>query len=342
METNDSSGLGDGVDHGALVASIEEEILRTASQRTFVHVYSALIKLHIMQGIDPLYRIRLQPVSSMELSRSEVESVSKVVEKESPPTYLVTVNILGLYGPNSPLPRYYTEQIAAEALNETHGFRFFLDLIHQRLYQILYDKKVKGLPHHSVENQLTAQRALLALVGMRPSKGKLSDPVSHEVLKNLNIFRHRLGTKEGLIALTNSLFDTKKTKVTEFVEDYLRLKDDSRFVLSKSGNTLGDNCVIGRGLRQSTSRVTVDVGRISQTNYAYWIDGESGWQILIELYRRFASNFVTIYLRFEIEGATCGSCLEAQSGAGLRLGRDAWLREPRKEADSLAACLQLV
>ena len=81
-------------------------------------------------------RVRVRPDLSLAFPAADVARVERTGQNGA--DLLVTTTFLGLYGVSSPLPTHYTEDLMDEAAADSSVSRDFLDIIHQRLYQLYF------------------------------------------------------------------------------------------------------------------------------------------------------------------------------------------------------------
>ncbi|MDP4943094.1 MAG: type VI secretion system baseplate subunit TssG [OM182 bacterium] len=325
------------------VVALENKLLAHASRLTLVQAYTALSRLTTLQGLDPMHNIRLRPALTMEMARSEIESIEKAVLGDGTPIYFVNTNILGLYGQRSPLPKFVTEDISADSADDTLGMKFFLDLIHQRLHQLLYRSRISKKPNYSREGLEANQRTLFTMIGMREaSRQEASKRSSHALLRHLNIFRHQRGTSVGLTALFGSLFDSEEVKLVEHQQRWVRLHHRERLSLGVAGHQIGFNSLIGKGLVDSHGLVTISAGKLTKKTYKKWLKSESDWQDLKMVTRKFLNQIISVKLEYEIDRVAVFDKLDNREAPQLVLGRNAWLLGSHDNNSTLKACVTLL
>src|SRR5919108_3991821 len=77
--------------------------------------------------------VRVRPELSLAFPAADIAGIEKRGEG-----YLVTARFLGLYGPASPLPTFYTEELLDEAAADACATREFLDIVNHRLYNLFF------------------------------------------------------------------------------------------------------------------------------------------------------------------------------------------------------------
>lgn len=321
--------------------AFESRLLNYGSRLSLVQAYCALIKLAEFRGLDPQHAVRLRPALTMEMARSEIESIEREDREGSHSIYFINTNIFGLYGQRSPLPRSFTEDIAADMADDLPGMKIFLDLIHQRLHQLLIKSRIHKRPNFTAESMQAAQRSLFTMVGMRDvQSGRASRRFNQTVLNNLNIFRHQRGTTTGLRALFSSLFNSREIRLLEHEVRWVRLRDGERLSLGMSGHQIGFNSLVGSGLLDRHGLVTVSAGHISHKVYKTWLKNEEDWRDLKAITKKFLNQVMSVHLNYEVDQKSVFP--QAEGSPQIVLGRNSWLLGSLENPPTLRASVRLV
>ncbi|WP_018911702.1 type VI secretion system baseplate subunit TssG [Thiomonas sp. FB-6] len=78
--------------------------------------------------------VRTRPSLTLGIEAGEVASAKRLPDGR----WSITANVFGLYGPGSPLPVYYTEDLLEEAREGRHATRGLIDLLNHVLYPLLF------------------------------------------------------------------------------------------------------------------------------------------------------------------------------------------------------------
>ncbi|MBU2551226.1 MAG: type VI secretion system baseplate subunit TssG, partial [Proteobacteria bacterium] len=83
------------------------------------------------------HRIRVRPLVSLGFPETDIY---KIEEKRIGQTirYILTATFLGLYGPGSPMPSHYTEDLLDEASHDRTVTRDFLDVFSDPFYRLFF------------------------------------------------------------------------------------------------------------------------------------------------------------------------------------------------------------
>ena len=319
---------------------VNTSVLTSPTQYSLVEVYRGLTEEVIRKGGDPLHHIRLRPVLDFALPRSQVQSIEIESLNSGIEIYWIDVNLPGLYGQQSVLPNFFTEDLVRADHQESNGARFFLDLLHQRLYQVLLAVREHQLPHGSDENLHQARQVLLALGGLRGVQwlDEFSDPAF--VLRNINLFRYQRGTNAGLKALLGNLFGDAPVVVEEFCDRQINIPTNQRCRLSGARGQLGVNSILGNRIDDSQSKVNVTIGPVSDVTFKYWALTKTHWSELKALVADFVNQPLIVDFKFVVEAPERLHLLLGKSSG--RLGQNAWLLQRDNEQDFVQAQLRLL
>jgi len=129
---------------GNLNAALLSEVLAHGRQFDFYQAVRVLLALHpeaaTPGGHGQLSKeaVRFCANPSLGFPASDIESVRRETAPAAAlPPYAMTVNFLGLIGPASPLPAYYTEEVIRADADSAMA-QHFLDMFHHRLTSFVY------------------------------------------------------------------------------------------------------------------------------------------------------------------------------------------------------------
>ena len=315
-------------------------LLDHPSQYSLVEAYRELINLVSEQGGDPFHQIRLRPALDFSLPRSEVQSIEIKQLDTGVDIYWIDVNLPALYGQQSVLPNFVTEEIVNAEHQEATGARFFLDLLHQRLFQVLLDVREYQLPQASKESLYQLRQVLLSLAGLRGVQwlDQFSDPAF--VLRNINLFRYQRGTNSGLKALLGKLFDEAPVVVEEFCYRQINIPTSQRCTLSGDCAELGVRSILGSRIEDNQTRINVTIGPVSDVTFAYWALTKTHWSELRALVADFVNQPLIVDLRFILNSPERLRLVLGRSNS--RLGQNAWLLQSAGEQNCVEAQLRLL
>lgn len=117
------------------IADLIEQIEKSPTKFSYVQLIRLLrLFLRPTSQAKELFKkdIFVRPVPSLSFPGTDVYSIKKT----GPWKYNIEATFLGLYGPSSPIPVYYTEEIIEELLDEKDVKRDFLDIFNHPFYEL--------------------------------------------------------------------------------------------------------------------------------------------------------------------------------------------------------------
>lgn len=305
---------------------MEHELLNNASKYSFIEAYKLLCEYVQAQRLDPIHLVRLRPVLGLSHGRTQVVSIEKEIRSDNSFIYFINVNLPGLYGNSSPLPKFFTEELTQAAHKEHNEARLFLDLIHQRLFQLLFAAKTQHLPHFAKNGKKTIHDFMFSMIGFRDQAWLSRFPDPAFILRNIHLFRHQKGTAVGLRLLLADLFKRADIKVQQFVPRWLSIEAEQQLSLNRQANQLGVSALLGHKMQEAQAKLIIHISPISADEYNYWCINKTNWWALKELVKYFANQPLLIDLAIEIEPENkFDLTLEHSSEQGFALGRNTWL-----------------
>lgn len=294
--------------------------------------------------------VRFRPNASLGFPASDVERVDEQPDPlgRQPSRFQVTVNFFGLYGPASPMPNHFTEDLLWAA-DDADALRGFLDLFHHRLISFVYRswEKYRYPVQYDPDAPDECTRRLLSLVGlgtrgMLPKVGLGVPPL----LRLSGMLASRRRTAVGLEGVLRDYFPGLPVRVESCRERHVRIPAESCCRLGRSGAALGAEARLGETLRDRSGAFRITLGPLSLSRYRDFLPGRTDLEKLARLVRLYVRD----PLEFDVElvlDAPQVPPLGLAPDQGLRLGQMSWLT-PRgtehgrawfgvREADPLAA-----
>jgi type VI secretion system protein ImpH len=229
-------------------------------------------------------KIRIKPHLSMAFPVSDVE---KIEERDDPDSdqLLITANMMGLYGSTSPLPTFYTEELIAEEARDESVSRDFIDIINQRLYELLYRCWIKYRQYLQV---IEVQHApdlerLFCLLGLGEEvlRKEIDDPQS--LLRYIGLFSQFPRSALGLKTLLQDALGSIPLKVISCVERNATIDLDQRCCLGVSGCSLGNDAYLGQEIADRMGKFRIQVGPVNEKEFQTFSPGNKAYERLISL-----------------------------------------------------------
>jgi type VI secretion system protein ImpH len=281
-------------------------------------------------GDDP---IRLAQEPSM---RFESASLTAFEAQADGKPHKLTVRLLGLLGPNGPLPLHLTEY-AQERLqrHKDPTFSRFLDVFHHRMLSLFYRAWANNEPTVSFDrpesDRFSDYVGTLAGLGMSAlqQRDEISDWTKQYCCGHL---ARQTKCPEGLQAILTEYFDLP-ARLNEFVGEWLPLpqKDIFRLGADPSNGTLGGSIILGAEVWSWQHKFRVALGPLRYDDYQSFLPGGSRIRHLAALVRNYAGDEQAWDLMLILKWQEVPPfCLDGQ----YRLGWTTWLGERPVEEDA--------
>lgn len=226
-------------------------------------------------------KVRFKANPTLAFPHSEIEAIepSSVI----PDGLDVTINLLGLFGPASPLPTSVTERIVhAEGSNALGDF---LDLFNHRLAGLLaliWTQYRHDLRYESGASD-PISRFAGALFGLIPdSDGGTSDARRRLLLPYAGLLSLFCRSASGIAGvLTHAL--GQPCRIEEFIERRITLPEEALFRLGTSPRALGEDMILGEHMSDIGGQFRVWIGPIDEVAYRDLLPGQPGNLKLSEL-----------------------------------------------------------
>jgi type VI secretion system protein ImpH len=268
-------------------------------------------------------RIRVRPELSLGFPPADI---ARVEELPGGTGHLVTATFLGLYGVASPLPTFYTEDLLSEVADEVTSTRDFLDILHARLYALLFRVfgKYRTLLRVLEEGDAGEQERLFCLIGLGEPALRENLPGAWTLLRYAGLLSQFPRSAAGLEAMLRDALGGIPVEAVPCLERMVKIPEDQRCVLGRSGNRLGDEAVVGEEIRDRGGKFRLRVGPVDIERFQTLMPGGADHGKLASLTR----FYLDAPLEFDIElllarEAVHTTRLGAPRWAGL--GLDTWI-----------------
>jgi type VI secretion system protein ImpH len=251
----------------------------------------------------------------------------------------LSVNFLGLLGPNGPMPLHFTAYVWERLRSQRDPvLTRFLDLFHHRMIALFY--RAWAQHQQTVGHDRPGGDRFSVYVGSLIGIGVESlmrrDAVG-DVAKLHFSGRLLCQTKhaEGLRAILSDYFSVP-VEIRQFVGQWVELPEDSRCLLGQSPDTgtLGSTAIVGRRMWDVQQKFRIRLGPVGMDDYQKMLPGGESLKRLVAWVRsyvgdEFAWDLQLVLKRDEVPAVKLG-----QSGG---LGWATWLHAapPKRDADDL-------
>lgn len=275
-------------------------------------------------------RLRVRSLLSLGFPATDMVELDDLPAREGAPegdegSVRLTATFLGLYGPSSPLPTFYTEELLDEQAEDRSVSRDFLDVVGDgffTLFFLAWTRHRLSLKACEERDAATLER-LYSLVG-------LGDPEVRNIFSRPGLLLRSAGlltqfprSAAGLRGLLAERAGAP-VRVVQCVSRNVAIPDDQRCLLGQDTAQLGETAWIGSQVRDDTGKFRLEVGPLSAETFRKVIPGGDWHTAIVRLVRFYCTEPLEFDALFrldpaEVEGSRLGT------GDWSRLGCDTWL-----------------
>jgi type VI secretion system protein ImpH len=295
-------------------------------------------KRQVGEFADPLEEsVRFSVAASLAFPASEIQTVEELPDG----ALRMTVNFLGLTGPQGVLPYHYTKLVSERLQKRDRALRDFLDIFHHRILSLFYRSWEKS--HFPVgferDGRDPITRHVRDLVGMggEPAAGdaaRRGDPLLFFAGLVLAQPRSALGLEQ----LLEGVFDVP-VEVEQFVGAWYTPVGETQCVVSddeRVAGRLGGGALVGDAVWDRQAKVCLRLGPLSRTRYEEFLPGRPAHEELRRLTRDYGGEALEFGVQLILARDDVPPCvLGGEDGEGLPLGWSTWVRTetPTRDPD---------
>jgi type VI secretion system protein ImpH len=265
--------------------------------------------------------IRLGQEASLEFAPATLASFAPSAGGRPP---RLSVNFLGLLGPNGPLPIHLTDY-ARDRVRNAGDFALvrFFDVFHHRILALFYRAWADAQPTVSLDrpDQDRFATYLGSLLGLGTSSLRDRDEFPDRAkLYFAGRFAAQTRNREGLVAIVGAFFGLP-VQIEEFVGEWLALPEEARWRLGR-GAVLGQSTVAGARTWQRQSKFRIVFGPLNQDDFHSLLPGRARLRRLAALVRNYVGDSLNWDVRLHLEDQVTRPFA---LGCSARLGWTSWL-----------------
>ena len=259
-----------GAQAGPAATSLINGMLERGHEFTFAQVMR-LAKSWLGPDAFERNRVRVRPKLSLSFPAADVETV----ERTKDGGLLVTANLGGLYGVDSPLPTFETEDLLDDQSNDNRAARDFLDIIHQRLYQLWCQcwSKYRTLIRIVEERDSGELQRAWCLMGM--GEKELTDPIppSFPFLRYSGLFARLTRPVSALEAMLKDALSLDRIEILQCQRRVVPIPEDQQMRLDSGNNTLDVDAVLGPDVEDWSGKLVISAGPLTWDEYTTLLPG---------------------------------------------------------------------
>ncbi|TVR00707.1 MAG: type VI secretion system baseplate subunit TssG [Desulfovibrionales bacterium] len=283
-------------------------------------------------------QLRVRPYLSLGFPPTdlvEIKEISgeKTQQSDALRRFQMTATFLGLYGPSSPLPTFYTEELLDEQNEDSKVSRDFLDILNHGFFVLfaLADAHYRLCQQACEKQDEDILLRLFALVGL--GHQEMRDHAFDQpgaLLRATGLLTQFPRSAVGLRGVLSDRIGAP-VQVVPCQPRMATIPEDQRCRLGREANVLGRSAWIGDRVADAMGKIRIVIGPLDADTFQWGVPGETGHDEVIKLVR----FYCTQPLEFDLEFILAPQ--EAQpgrlgDGRWSRLGCDVWLTaEPLAE-----------
>lgn len=295
--------------------------------------FQALRLLRLMSGrcsgeaLQEFYRdnLRIRPFLSLAFPPTDVQDLSAEPMDSGEQRYHLTANFLGLYGADSPLPTFYTEELLDEASEDKSVSRDFLDVFNNNFYSLFFRVWSKyRLMVKVIEEQDEAYlERLFSLMGLGHQELRDQMPDSYSMLRYIGLFTQYPRSALGLKTLLRDALGLDEVDVEQCALRRVSIPDEQRCRLGVSCAVLGEDAWLGEQMDDRMGKVRIRVGPMAEAKFHRYLPDQEPRQRVLSLIRFFMIAPVEVDLELVVDPREVETTQLGQQ-KWSQLGYDTW------------------
>jgi type VI secretion system protein ImpH len=243
----------------------------------------------------------------------------------------MTVNFMGLMGPQGVLPDYYTELVADRVRAHDTTLRDFFDIFNHRAISLFYRawEKSRFTIGYEREGADPVTTVLRDVVGLGESdlhnRQKIRD---QSVLFYSGLYAAAPHSATGLELILSDFFGVR-IEVEQFVGVWRSLEENDQCCFDAGdpqSTWLGFGAVVGDEIWDRQSRARIRIGPLSISRYSDFLPDGSAWEPLGALVRFYSGYDVEFEVQLVLDRDEVPSCVLGGEQPEPRLGWLTWMK----------------
>jgi type VI secretion system protein ImpH len=287
--------------------------------------------------------VRFSAAQSLAFPASQIQSIE--FRGQGPP--VMTVNFMGLTGPQGVLPLMYSALVRERLRERDPAMRDFFDIFNHRIISLFYQAWEKyrfgGAATRDRREPLT--QILLDLIGFGTSRLQRRQAVADEsCVFYSGLIAQRPRSASALKQILEDYFGVP-VAIIQFAGFWYPLSREDQCLLSDgpaAANSLGAGAVVGDEVWYQQSRVRLRLGPLKLKQYLDFLPGGSAHEPLRAFTALFAAQELDFEAQLVLDRRETPLCVLGEDGPGAaRLGWLTWARTAAMERDPADTVLRL-
>lgn len=240
----------------------------------------------------------------------------------------VTVTFMGLFGPASPLPAFYTERVI-QAQDQKSPSRDLMDVFNHRsisLLQLCWEK-YRYYTRFQPDGSDQYTRWLMSLLGADAATLGCTTPLRwHKLLPFAGVIASNVCSADLLAKMVKQYFGLKRVRVQPWVYRDVRISQDQCNRMGQMNCSLAEDLVLGETLGDYSGKFALCLGGLEQGQYERLLPGGTDYAELVALVRFVLKDPLSFDLHLESDHLGYGPGVLGDAAGRLgwnyRLGED--------------------
>ncbi|MCP4745880.1 MAG: type VI secretion system baseplate subunit TssG [Desulfobacteraceae bacterium] len=246
--------------------------------------------------------IKIRPKISFAFPAADIDRIETIDSEndiDDDEKYQLTATFLGLYGSCSPLPNFYTEDLLTEQAEDENVSRDFLDIIHQRLFTLLYQgwQKYRLFFQVNEEKDSSNLERLYCLLGLPAAGLGGGDCFSVKLLRYIGLFTQFPRSALGLSTLLRDALKPTPVNIVPCIFRKAKIPEHQRLKTGVCNHCLGESTFLGEEIEDRMGMFRIQLGPLQQKDFLHYTPGNPGYNELVAL----TDIFINDPLAYEIE-----------------------------------------
>jgi type VI secretion system protein ImpH len=315
---------------GQTTFDLKQELLTKGHEFTFIQAMRLLGLLGASPEIpsDPSDHraripIRIRSDNSLAFPAADITAIE---ENSEEPGFRITANFLGLYGPSSPLPTFYTEEVIDEANSDESVRRDFLDIYNHLIYALFYTccKKYNLFNLLDDEQSNDIIERIFCAIGIADPKVRKELEVAFQLCRYIGLIIQRPHSAWGLETMLRDALGGIPVRVRQCHKRMVKIRQDQHMRLGGMGCSLGNDTVIGQEVEDRMGKFRLEIGSVDLDIFDTLLPGNPGYKKLSTMTRFYVVTPFESDVELILAQNQCRTvCLGSPQMS--RLGLDTWV-----------------
>lgn len=236
------------------------------------------------EASDKPVNLRYRALASLGFPASDIAG-GAWLEEPNEDFIELTVSFMGLYGPASPLPAYYTERVL-QSSDPQHPSRDLMDLFNHRLISLLQTcwEKYRYYIQYSVDGGDHYSRWLLSMAGVDQALLKESGRLKwHRLLPFSGVLANGSASADAMAKVLSSYFSIPEVVFEPWVIRTIEVPESQCNAMGMKNARLGEDLFIGDSIQDCNGKFNLHLKGLGSQLYRHFLPGGEQFDELVDL-----------------------------------------------------------